>query len=117
MLILNCLYRDRDVCVITGRRQESTKGLAWRRTPIPAKIALEGGNTCTESCQGGSRMAQTVAIYQPNYAAESRRECVQDVDSWNQPCCEFLMCILRLIDYLNLGSKYVENGARSIAGF
>ena len=41
---------------------------------------------------------------------------MQDVDSWNQPRCQLLVCTLRLIEHLDLGSKQVENGTRSTAG-
>ena len=95
----------------------STVVLTWRRTPIPAKIAFAGGNTCSRAFQRVAlKRAQSVVTYHPNTIAEGRRECVQNINCGIQPLCPFVVGALSLIKGLYLGPKYGEYGTGRVAG-
>ena len=97
-----------------GRRME----LTWRRTPTPVNIAIAGGNTCVQQHVRWQipKRDLNFSFYQPNCVTEGFREFAQDVDGGIQPLRQLVVCALRFIEHLDLGSEHGSDGIRRAAG-
>jgi hypothetical protein len=112
----NIFSRLGNLSVIIGCPKELLKKPTERRTLIPAKIIFAGGNAWTWVLEQKVPERIHPNIHQPNSLAKHVRKRMQDINGRDDPFCESIVDILRLIERGDLFSKSIEDSLGGTAG-
>ena len=92
------------------------KTLAEMKMPMPAKITLEGENTCIVN-QRLKRFCSRVETHQTDAPRDNARKCPQDVHSRAQPFRQPLVTTVGFVKFSDLVLEESNDGCSRVAGF